>query len=142
MPAPASTPNDYELAADDVLAEVERVLANAETDSASTGIDVLARPERDLRIETWVKRAKNGNTRRYWQWCERTGSTGKRGGKRWRAYGGTLDTLPADQLSGRQRAKWSGRTGNLGKRVMESEGSLGAGPGGDDSGSVSTGITE
>ena len=57
----------------------------------------------DLRIECWSRKGKrNGKINRYWQWCERHTS----GGRRRRFYGGTWDSLSPE----RREAAWNNIT--------------------------------
>jgi hypothetical protein len=60
--------------------------------SSPRGEDLRGVDESDeLRIEKWSRKNANGQRDYFWQWAKRKAQTGKRGGKRWREYGGILD---------------------------------------------------
>lgn len=82
----------------------------AETDNGDISSDdnsaAVAEPERDLRVEKWSRRGKDGKLYRYWQWANRnTKFAGKKGGKKWRSYGGSIAQDGALIESRRRRSK-------------------------------------
>jgi hypothetical protein len=81
------------------------------TDTADNEVEensalAVAEPERELRVEKWSRRGKDGRIHQYWQWTDRNSkATGKHGGQKWRSYGGSVAPDGALIESRRRRVK-------------------------------------
>ena len=89
-------------------ASIEGLVSNA----GSTGKVASIDDDSDkLRIETWKRPNADGTKSQYWQWAKRGSNAGKKGGKRWRSYGG--------QVIGGEYAETTGKRGGRRNRAKQ-----------------------